>query len=160
MRGTTMSRLFAVILLLLLLGTAIAEGGTPERLPASPGYFLVVNIHNPVSSLDRKFVADTFFKRVTRWPENGTILPVDQLPGAIARRRFSEEILNRSVSGIKGYWQQIIFSGVNVPPPELPGDAEVLKYVAKFAGSIGYVSAAAMAGSSSGLDGVKTVEVR
>ena len=37
------------------------------------------------------------------------------------------------------YWQQRIFSGRDVPPPEFELDREVVEYVLKHAGAIGYV---------------------
>jgi ABC-type phosphate transport system substrate-binding protein len=158
MRETKMRKLIAVFLLLAFRAT-LAAGGAQERAPASRGFLLIVNARNPISSLDRKFVADTFFKRVTRWPEDGVIQPVDQRPESAARRRFSEAVLNRSVNGVKSYWQQLIFSGVNVPPPELKDDQDVLRYVTQVPGAIGYVSAT-FAGDGTALSGVKTVELR
>jgi hypothetical protein len=70
------------------------------------------------------------------------------------RRRFCEEVLSRSVAAVKSYWQQLIFSGRAVPPPELDTDEEVVRYVAKYSGAIGYVSGA------SELSGVKVVAVK
>jgi ABC-type phosphate transport system substrate-binding protein len=124
------------------------------------GYFVViVNAKNPTDTVDRKFLQDTFFKRITRWPEDGIIQPVDQRPDSPIRRVFSEAVLSRSVMGVKSYWQQLIFSGTDVPPPELGDDEEVVRFVARTPGSIGYVSPAVHPGSSSAL-GVKAVTVR
>jgi hypothetical protein len=41
---------------------------------------------------------------------------------------------------VKAYWQQLIFSGRDVPPPELESDDAVVAYVLAHRGSIGYVS--------------------
>ena len=41
---------------------------------------------------------------------------------------------------IKTWWNQQIFAGKGVPPPELTSDAKVLAYVSANAGAIGYVS--------------------
>jgi hypothetical protein len=70
------------------------------------------------------------------------------------RRRFSDEVLHRSVSEVKSYWQQRIFSGRDVPPPELDTDDQVVTYVLRHAGAVGYVSAEAA------LNGTKVLEVR
>jgi hypothetical protein len=51
--------------------------------------------------------------------------------------------LNRSVTAVRSYWQQVIFAGRDVPPPELPGDARVLEYVRQHSGGVGYVSVTA-----------------
>jgi hypothetical protein len=68
---------------------------------------------------------------------------VDLRPGDPARRNFSEIVLKRSVGAVRSYWQQRIFSGRDVPPPELDSETSVVAYVAKFPGAIGYVSGGA-----------------
>ena len=109
----------------------------------APVYRVIVNPNNPITSADREFLADAFLKKVVTWPDNDTIRPADLAENSPVRRRFSEEILRRSVSEVKGYWQQRIFSGRDVPPPEFDTDEEVVKYVLKYDGAIGYVSATA-----------------
>lgn len=108
-----------------------AEGGP---------YRVIVNPDNPVAAVDRRFLADAFFKKTTRWPDNESIRPVDLAPGASARRTFSEDVLKRSVAAVKSYWQQMVFSGHGVPPPELDGESDVVKFVLKNRGAVGYVS--------------------
>jgi ABC-type phosphate transport system substrate-binding protein len=102
---------------------------------------MVVHPDNPVSTLDRKLVASVFLKKTTRWPGGGTIRPVDLMPDSATRRAFSEKVIRRSVQAIKSYWQQRIFSGRDVPPPELETDAQVIRYVLKYPGAVGYVAA-------------------
>jgi ABC-type phosphate transport system substrate-binding protein len=86
---------------------------------------------------------DVFLKRTTRWNDGEAIRPVDQRPDSTARRRFSETILQRSVAAVKSYWQQRIFSGRDLPPPELDSDDAVVSYVTKHRGAVGYVSGTA-----------------
>jgi hypothetical protein len=81
-------------------------------------------------------------KKSTRWPGGEPIRPVDLGTESPTRRRFSEEVLSRSVVAVKSYWQQMIFSGRAVPPPELESDEEVMRYVGKYPGAIGYISGA------------------
>lgn len=141
----------------LLLGAALlgALAGTPTLSAAPPPpYRLVVNAQNPVDSVERKFVADAFLKKITRWPDGEVIHPVDLRPESTARIHFSEEVIRRSVSAVKSYWQQLVFSGREVPPPELDSDADVIRYVQRFPGGIGYVS------GMGSLDRVKTVAIK
>ena len=120
---------------------------------------VIVNSKNPIDSLDKKFLADTFFKKITRWSDDSTIQPVDQKADAPVRREFSEDVLSRSVMGVKNYWQQLIFSGTDVPPPELGSDQEVIRYVSKNPGSVGYVSSLSRAGDKEPA-GIKLVNVK
>src|SRR5882672_9009443 len=89
-----------VITLLLVLNPLIFYG-RPLLASSSLPFFVIVNAQNPVDSLDRKFLADVFFKKITHWPEDGVIQPIDLKADAPARSKFSEEVLNRSVMGVK-----------------------------------------------------------
>lgn len=119
-----------------------------------PEFRIIVNPDNPSASLTREFLADVYLKRVTRWPDGETVHPADQRSGAVVRDRFSDGVLKRSVAAMKRYWQQRIFAGRDLPPPELDGDEAVVSYVLKHRGGVGYVSGA------SKLDRTKTVPVR
>jgi ABC-type phosphate transport system substrate-binding protein len=122
------------------------------RATSPPAYVVIVHPANPTTSMNRRFLADAFLKKTTRWDNGETIRPVDQAPESSVRRRFSDEVLKRSVAAVRNYWQQIIFAGRGVPPPELSGDEEVIKYVTDHAGAVGYVS-----GSNTG--GAKVITV-
>jgi ABC-type phosphate transport system substrate-binding protein len=119
---------------------ALAEGG--------PSYRIIVHPDNPTSKASRQFLANAFLKEVTRWDGGESLRPVDLKPQTTTRRRFSESILNRSVGAVKSYWQQRIFSGRGVPPPELDSDEAVVAYVTKHRGGVGYVSPAADIGKA------------
>lgn len=135
--------------LALILVMVVAMLGAPalRANEVQGAYVIVVNPANPRTTLDRKFVEDAFLKRATRWPDGVAIHPVDLSPSSPVRRRFSEEVLARSVAIVRIYWQQHIFAGRDVPPPELDTDADVVQYVLKRDGGIGYVSAAANVGA-------------
>jgi ABC-type phosphate transport system substrate-binding protein len=140
---------YIVIIALLLAASALAQ--TPG---AAPPYRVVVNAKSAVGSVERTFLADVFLKKVVRWPNGEAILPVDLDAGSGVRRRFSDEVLGRPLAAVRLYWQQQIFSGRNIPPPELESDAAVVEFVAKHKGAVGYVS------GSAAIDGVKTVSLR
>ena len=122
-----------------LILASLAAAATPAE-PSQSRYVVIVNPDTPVSKLDRKFVADAFLRRKTRWPDDRPIRPVDLGPDSPARARFSRETLALSVASVRNYWQQRIFSGQELPPPELDDDA-VVSYVLSHPGAIGYVAA-------------------
>lgn len=123
---------------------------------ADPGlvFQLVVDPENPADDLPRDLVADVFLKANTRWPDGTAARPVDQKPDTGVRKAFSERILRRSVAAVRSYWQQRIFSGRDVPPPELESDEAVVRYVHEHRGAVGYVSATTNAA------GTKVITVR
>jgi ABC-type phosphate transport system substrate-binding protein len=145
-----MRRLRTITIAVALLGLLAAA----RSRAAPPAFRVIVNPSNASANLDRKFLTDAFLKKVTRWPGGEPIRPVDLASDSPTRRRFTEEVLGRSVAAVKSYWQQLIFSGRNVPPPELDSDEEVVRYVARYPGAIGYVSGAGEVG------GVKILAVK
>src|SRR5882672_8127515 len=92
----------------------------------APPFVLIVNPKNPVGPLDREFVSDAFLKKTTRWGDGDTIRPVDLAPTSSVRANFSEKVLRRSVAAVRSCWQQRIFSGRDLTPPELGSDEAVL----------------------------------
>ena len=139
----------AVALLVVL---SVLFGVCPDARHAladeGPSYRIIVHPENPTSKAPRQFLASAFLKEVTRWDGGESLRPVDLKPQTTTRRRFSESVLNRSVAAVKSYWQQRIFSGRGVPPPELDSDEAVVAYVLKHRGAVGYVSPAADIGKT------------
>jgi ABC-type phosphate transport system substrate-binding protein len=120
-----------------VLGDRVARGeeGTPFRV--------IVHPDNPARTIDRGALAKMFLKEASKWDDGEAAHPVDLRADSETRSRFSEAIIKRSVSAVRSYWQQKIFSGRGVPPPEVETDAEVVHYVLRYRGSVGYVSSRA-----------------
>ena len=133
--------LFSSVLVGFLLGVGLLYLYAGEA-----SYRLVVNSENPVSSLSRDEASKLFLKKVRTWEHGVTVLPVDLVSSLPVREEFTREIHGKSVSAVKNYWQQQIFSGRNTPPPEKSSDAEVIAYVKSSPGAIGYVSGKADVG--------------
>lgn len=129
----TATRFILVVCTLLPAAAPHAEG--------TSGWRVIVNAKNPVGSVDKNFVGDALLKKVTRWPDGQAIRPADLPAGNATRDEVTHEFLARPVAAVKSYWEQVIFSGRGVPPPELENDEAVLNYVAKHEGALGYVSA-------------------
>ncbi len=121
---------------------ALLAGRGDARAESRPDFLIIVHPGNPIAEIGRSFLADVYLKRTTRWDDGELARPVDQRPDAAPRRAFSESVLKRSVEAVKRYWQQRIFSGRDLPPPELDDDAAVVTYVATHRGAIGYISGA------------------
>jgi ABC-type phosphate transport system substrate-binding protein len=139
------ARLLLLAFLSLLIAAIVAPARADSK-PPPPPYVVIVHASNPNAGMPRRFVADAFLKKTTRWPDGSVIRPVDLPADSSTRAHFSDDVLNRSVAAVKSYWQQMIFSGRDVPPPELANDDEVVKYVAQNAGAVGYVSGTAQLG--------------
>jgi ABC-type phosphate transport system substrate-binding protein len=140
----------SITLLAILLASVLS---TAAHSADAPGFVVIVNAAN-LAALTREQVADIFMKRLTRWDDGQPVAAVDALPDAAVREEFSRVMLRRGVPAMEAYWQQQIFSGRDMPPIQKDSDAEIVAYVRKMRGAIGYVSA------GTPLDGVRAVNVR
>lgn len=127
------------ILVLLSLGLFVGPG--PVGAQELSGLRVIAHRSNPVSSLSREELSRIFLKKVTRWENGQLVLPVELPENSAVRERFSRAVHRRSVAAVEAYWQQRIFSGREVPPPERTADADVVEYVKANPNAIGYVSA-------------------
>src|SRR5262249_15726846 len=135
----------------LLLAALCAGAGEPA---AAADVVVVVNTANPVAALSADEVSKLFLKKAAKWPDGKNVMPVDLVDTSALREAFSNQIHGKGASGIKAYWQRMIFSGQEVPPPEKPTIGEALAYVRGNPGAIGYAPAGADLGP-----GLKVVKV-
>ncbi len=147
-----MSPKIAPLLLAVLLTPGLAARAADHR--DDPGFVVAVHADNPASSISREDLARIFLKKKGQWDEGGEAHPVDRNADSAVREAFSRTILEREVAEIEGYWQRVSFAGRDAPPPELAADREVLDFVRRDPGAVGYVA------SWTALDaGVRALEV-
>lgn len=125
---------FAVTTLLL----AAQSGSTAQQ-----DYRIIVHPDHKIDSVSKGKVSQLLLKKVSRWDDGTPVEPVDLESKSPVREVVSRDVHGRSVSSIKSYWQRQIFSGREVPPPELADEKQVIDFVSRTPGSIGYVSASA-----------------
>ena len=131
-----MKRHLLSALALLLVGAAPPP---PVATPADSAFVLVVNGDNATPALPRATVARIFLHK-GGWPSGTAAVPVDQLEKSPVRADFTKAVHGKSVTAIKAYWQQKIFSGQDVPPIEEPTDDAVIGFVQGNRASVGYVT--------------------
>lgn len=142
-------RLLFLVALAAVSLAAVPRGGQAAVLDSEPrrrdeGFVVVVNDQNGVASAPRVLISRFFLKKATHWESGAVALPVDLPADSPVRRAFSRRVLAKSVTSVKAYWQQQIFSGRQVPPPEKETETEVLAFVRSNASAIGYVSPVAV----------------
>jgi hypothetical protein len=74
--------------------------------------------------------------------------------GGPAHEAFLKDYLGKTDPALQAFYRGLVFTGKGSMPKTLGSDAEVVAYVAKTKGAIGYVSSAAAT------DGVKTLQVK
>lgn len=106
----------------------------------------VVIVHPSVSgaTVSREALGAVFLRKAQRWSGGGGLaVPVDQSGTSPVRKAFSEAVLQRPVEQVLQYWQKQMFSSARLAPPPVKGsDADVVAFVAKNPGAVGYVTAA------------------
>ena len=107
-------------------------------MPAPPSFKVIVNAANPVKSLPKSRVAKLFLRRAT-WPSGAIAVPCDLGEKSPVRADFTRDVHGKSVLAVKSFWQQQIFAGRDVPPPEKPSGADVIAFVLSNPSAIGYV---------------------
>jgi ABC-type phosphate transport system substrate-binding protein len=138
--------------LCLLLGTIL---GAQRPAGAAEPFVVIVNAANPVAAVTGEELSSLFLKKAAQWSGGLPAMPVDLAPDAAARESFSRQIHHKGTAAVKAYWQQMIFSGRDVPPPEKASPREVVAFVAANRGGLGYVPAGTALGA-----GVKAVDVK
>jgi hypothetical protein len=74
--------------------------------------------------------------------------------GGAAHEAFIKQYLGKNDTALQAFYRSLVFTGKASMPKSLASDAEVVAYVAKTKGAIGYVSGGAST------EGVKTLEVK
>ena len=136
-------------LLFVLLGVAAGSVGAED----AGAYRVIVHPSNPTSQLTRLKLGEMFLKKAPRWPDGHPVAAVEPSSRAATRQRFTQEVFGKSTVAVSAYWQQMIFSGKGIPPPEKANDAEILAFVRDTPGAIGYVA------SGADLSGVKVMAI-
>jgi hypothetical protein len=140
----------AVVLGGLVLFAVSAPAQTSESVP----YKVIINASNPVTWVKKSELAAMFLKKADSWPTGALVVPVDQAERAPVRQSFSRDVIGKPPAAVKSYWNQLVFSGRSVPPPEKLTDEEVILFVKSTPSAVGYISA------STKPKGVKVLTVR
>lgn len=139
---------------LAFVAAAVGLGFAVAAANSAADYKVIVHPDNPVTELDRQFLRDAYLRKASGWRNGQTIRPIDLTTAFAVRGRFSQEVLRKTPAQLKSYWNQQIFSGKGVPPPETDSTAAVVSYVVANPGAVGYLPIEASSG------GAKVVEVK
>jgi len=108
---------------------------------------VVVSARSAITSLSKSQLGDVFLGRMSRLPDGGLAVPIDQAEGSVARDEFYKNLFGRSPAQMKAYWSRIIFTGRGQPPRTVADGLEMRKIIAANPASIGYIDAGLVDGS-------------
>ncbi|SDS64299.1 hypothetical protein SAMN05216421_1900 [Halopseudomonas xinjiangensis] len=121
----------------LLLALLILSLSTPASLRAE-----LVAVAHPsakITQLSRSDLINIFMGRYRKLPSGVAALPVDLGP---LRERFYRQLVNKDLAEINSYWARLVFSGQASPPLQIAEEAEMLAYLRRNPGAIGFIDRA------------------
>jgi len=113
-------------------------------------------IANPsvgASSVSADELKGVFLATKTSLSDGSHVEPVLEKDGP-AHEAFLKAYIGKSEAALETYYRSLVFTGKASMPKTLGSDAEVIAYIAKTKGAVGYVGAGASTA------GVKTLDVR
>ncbi|MFA7279635.1 MAG: hypothetical protein WC100_06030 [Sterolibacterium sp.] len=100
---------------------------------------VITNPKTGISSMTREEVVNIFLGRFRQFPSGLSAQPAD-LPAAQPEKAlFYRLLVNKDLAEINSYWARLIFSGRTVPPRQTLNNEDLLSFIGKTPGAIGYV---------------------
>lgn len=125
--------LFCILLLTLCARVAFAD------------YVVIVNPNNASEFTDTD-IRRIFLIKVKEFPNGQIAHPIDRPEGFEIRTKFVRDYIGTSESQFKRYLVRLLFTGKAVLPKVLETDEEVVKAVATYPNTIGFVDSEAVDG--------------
>ncbi len=100
---------------------------------------VVVNQDNGIEGVTLQSLQDIYAGNKVSWSNNHKIFPVSMKSNLAITRSFFDEALGKSAREMKRAWIRLTLSGEGAPPKVVGSEAEVLLYIAKNEGAIGFV---------------------
>lgn len=125
----------------LILFSLTVSWGICFQLPVtwSSELALIVNPANSNTEITKTELVAIYMGKMTNFANSGAIKPVDYTDADDIKKNFYIKILEKDIEKMKRYWVKRIFSGQGSPPKALEKPSEVLDFVAKNEGGIGYI---------------------
>lgn len=114
---------------------------------------IISNESVPTSTLDNDDIKKLFLGKKTTW-EDGTKIVFLVQEKTEASEAFLEIYVKKSSSQYNNYWKKQVFTGKGKAPQSFSSDQELVDFVSKTPGAIGYVL------DGTKLENVKTIDVK
>lgn len=135
----------------LLLSLGILCLGVLNTLRAAD-YILIVHSSVATEAVGKEELKNILLGNKTKW-EGGQLIKLAIQAGGVAHEKLVPEITARSADQYEKYLKKQVFTGKGVMPEVAKSDAEMIAYVGKTPGAIGYV------GAGTDISGVKALKV-
>jgi hypothetical protein len=114
---------------------------------------VIANPSLKASALSSEELRGVFLVTKTSLSDGSHVEPVMLKEGAI-QATFVKQFIGKTETALEIYYRSLVFTGKGLLPKTFASDAEMINYVAKTKGAIGYV------GGEASVDAVKTLKVK
>ena len=140
----------AFVYALFMVSICLAFG--PGVAAANDEVVIIANPDLADNSIGQRDLQRIYLGKQTLWKDDTSIVPVMLKSGPL-HDEFIEGYIDRSVPRFVTYWRQMVFTGKGVPPKSFSSESDLVDFVARTPGSVGYVS------SSANVSNVKKLEL-
>jgi ABC-type phosphate transport system substrate-binding protein len=109
--------------------------------PASAEVIVIVNKEVPSSSLDKASLSDMYLGKKTLWDKN-TKVTLSVLKGGAVHDQFMQNFVGKTAAQFQSYWNKLLFTGAGTPPTAFKTEKEIVDFVSKTRGAVGYIDSA------------------
>lgn len=120
--------------------------------PAMAEETVIVNGASPVADLSEDDLKDYYLGKKANWPDGSKVVVVVLKDGPSHEKLMGK--LGKSSSQFSTGWKKLVFTGKGAMPEQVGSEDELVAFVAKTPGAIGYADAGKVK------DGVKAVPVK
>jgi len=147
-----------IIIAFLLAVASVCMSFTSSAPASNIEIAIIVNSENPVDKMNNELVKSFWLRRfVKRWKEiNKGILPVDRKNKCAEQDIFYVSVLGLAPEVVEAYLSARQYQNGDSPIQKFMSDADIIEYVSREPGAIGYVNAASL-GKGSGVRVIFTV---
>lgn len=101
--------------------------------------FIIGNINVPVSELSPVDIQNIYLGNKKIWG-NGIKINVSVIGDGTITDRFLNEYVKKNSITFKCFWKKQVFTGCGKPPAMFENEKDLIDYVSKTKGGVGYVS--------------------
>ncbi len=100
---------------------------------------LIINPKLAVKDMTKKDLKDMFLGKKTQWADKDkTPVVFVMLKGGDVHKQFLKDFVGKTEAQFKTYWKKQVFTGKAKMPKDFKTEKEMMAYIAKTKGAIGY----------------------
>lgn len=126
--------------MLALITTATTSRSSNNRSIAAEELIIIVNNQAAADSLTDEQLKDIYLGKIKKW-EGGTFIYLTVSKENDYNHDFMDSFLNMTPSKFTSHWKHLVFTGQGLEPRKLKSAEELVTFIEKRNGAIGFIPA-------------------